>query len=312
MTAPLWRSQNTPNSSTGTVSTNFPTGFQADDILILTIVAEETAASIATPSGFTQIGSTLNSGSGTTGQKMAVFWKRATGSETTITVADSGVWTMTSMQAISGCIASGNPVDSFATTTQSTANSTVTCPEITTTEADCIIVFTVGHGVGSAGAKFNSGYTYPTNIIAPNAKRTDYAADVGGLGQGGGTACWTGTMGAAGLTGGTFSAVVGAPNNTRWCSFTIALKPLDAPKSDTDTGSVTESESISGTVVDTDTGTGSETEEVSIPTANSDTGTGSETESVSITTHHFFGDNFNRVDESPLNVSSSGEVWTNV
>jgi len=312
MTAPTWRSQNTANSSTGTVSTDLAAGFQANDILILTVGAEETAGSIATPSGWTQIGTTLDSGSGTTGQKMAVFWKRATGSETTFNVADSGVWTMSSMQAISGCIASGDPVDAFQTITQSSATSNISLPSLTTTTNDTLVLFTTVHGVGAAGAQFNSGYTYPPNIIAPNAKRTDYASDVGGLGQGGGTACWTATMGAAGSTGGTFSATVGAPSNTRYCGFVIALKALDASITDSDSGTGTESESITGTAVDTDTGTGTESEAITIPNANSDSGVGTESENIVTQTHHYFGDNFNRDDESPLNISSSGAPWTNI
>lgn len=86
------------------------------------------------------------------------------------------------------------------------------------------------------------------------------------------------------------------------------------PPADTDTGSGTEgAESIAGTAVDTDTGTGSETEFVAIPIADSDTGSGTEgAESIVQLTHHIQSDDFNRDNESPLNVSSSGAVWTNI
>lgn len=307
--APVWRSQNTPNSSTGTVSTDLPPAFAANDILLLSVSAEETAASIATPSGWTQIGSTLNSGSGTTGQKFAVFWKRATGSETTLTVADSGTWTMTSMQAISGCVTSGSPIDTSATTTQSVATSNITCPSITTGVDNALVVFTVGHGLGAGGAQFNSGQTFPPNVISPTGKRSDYTADVGGLGEGGGTACWTGAMGTAGSTGGTLSSTLGAPNNSRYCAFTISLIP-DPNPFDTENGLVTESESIIGTVEDTESGTVTESEQVTVPIADSDSATVTESENISIRTEHLVFDNFNRADEISLTVSSSGHTWT--
>lgn len=91
-----------------------------------------------------------------------------------------------------------------------------------------------------------------------------------------------------------------------------ALRAL--PPADTDTGSGTEgAESIDGTAVNTDTGTGAETESISIPIADSDSGTGAEgAENIVITAHHIASDNFNRTNETTLNVASSGAVWTNV
>ncbi len=309
VSAPVWRSQNTPNSSTTTVSTDLPAGFQALDILILTVGCEETVGTIDTPSGWTQIGTQLNSGSGTTGNAMAFFWKRATGSETTFNIADESIpWTLSSMQAISGCIQTGNPIDDFDTQAEAVADSSFTLPEITSTVDNTLVLVSVVHGIGASN---NFGAPGGATNVASKTERTDYGADIGGLGEGGGTACWTGTLATAGVTGGAFTATSGA--NTRKTGFIIALLPQPNP-TDTDTGTGTEdAESISGTAVDTDTGTGSETELVAIPIADSDTGTGAEgAENIVATTHHIASDNFNRGDESPLNVSSSGAVWTNV
>jgi hypothetical protein len=306
VSAPTWRSQNTPNSSTGAVSTDLPAGFQANDILILTVGAEETVGTIATPSGWTQIGSQLNSGSGTTGNDMAIFWKRATGSETTFNVADTGVWTLSSIQAISGCIQTGNPIDTFNTQAEAVADTSFTLPEITTSVDNTLILVSVVHGIGASN---NFGAPGGATNVSGKTERTDYGADIGGLGEGGGTACWTGTLATAGVTGGSFTATSGA--STRKTGFILALIPQPDPE-DTDTGSGTEgAESIAGTAVDTDTGTGSETEFVGIPIADSDTGAGAEgTEGLVQTTEYLIFDNFDRQDEDPLGTSTSGHDWT--
>ncbi len=311
MTAPTWRSHTTPAGSTGTVSVALPAGHAANDILILCVTGEEADAAIATPAGWTRIGNVLNSGSGTTGSQLAVFWKRDSGSETDpLIVADSGDHTFATMHAIQGCAVSGSPVDTFAQDTDTSITSQFNIPTITTGQADCLVVFVGNHGIDALGAQFNSGYTYPTNIIAPNAKRADGSTDVS---LGGGIAVWTGTMGAAGSIGGTLDAVVGAPTNTRQCRMTFSLIPAVAPISDSDSGTVTETEGPDNVSFgDSDSGTGTETEAITIPIVNSDSGVVTESEGIVAQTHHYYGDNFNRADESPLNISSSGAVWTNI
>lgn len=284
MTAPLWRSQNTFNSGTGTVSTTLPTGFAADDILILAVRGEEadSGTAIATPSGWTKIGSEVVSGSGSTGSRLAVFWKRATGSETTLTIADSGANTETTMHAISGCITSGDPVNAFATTADDgTADTSLSLDGITTTEDDTLVVFVAANGSIATTAMYSS-YGWPTNIISPNLKRSDNRADIGGLGtQGGGIGVWTGTMGVAGSIGGSFTATTAA--NTRHIGFVIALKAANLAKTSADVGSSTESQLLAQTK--TDTGLGADTHSpIGVQPVTGDTGSRTETYTLAVTT----------------------------
>lgn len=88
---------------------------------------------------------------------------------------------------------------------------------------------------------------------------------------------------------------------------------LAGDPSDSDSGTGTDSELVDVTAPDSDSGTGTETESVNIPVEDPDTfdtGVGTETEDVDATTVVLVSDNFNRADENPLNVSSSGDQWT--
>lgn len=106
-------------------------------------------------------------------------------------------------------------------------------------------------------------------------------------------------------------AITASSTETHNVERTWALNTADPY--DTETGTITESESIAGTVVDSDTITITESEQVDIPVANSETATLTETdEDLQQITEYLVSDNFNRDDESPLNISSSGHEWTNV
>lgn len=218
MTAPVWRSQNTSTSGTTTILATMPTGFQANDILMLAITGAE-GSTIATPSGWTKIGSTLSTSTHTNGTALAVFWKRATGSEVTLTIADSGDHTLQTMHAISGCITTGDPIDDFTPSVDNVANTSLALGGPNTTKYDTLLFIVAAHGRDVSNAQFSS-YGYPTNTTTPQAKRSDNST-ISGVGGGIGT--WTTTMPPVGYVGSNFTATIGG--STLKAGFVIALKP---------------------------------------------------------------------------------------
>lgn len=87
-------------------------------------------------------------------------------------------------------------------------------------------------------------------------------------------------------------AITASSTETHNVERTWALNAADPY--DTETGTVSESESISGTLTDSDSGTITESERIDIPIVDSDSGTITESESIQQITQYLVSDNFNR------------------
>lgn len=107
---PTFVARGTAVAGTAGITVGMPSGFQSNDILVLML---ETAGQfVADPSGWTNfafIGG-AGTGGGTNGVATMMWWKRATGSETTVAVADSGDHQNAAVSAYRGCVATGSPI----------------------------------------------------------------------------------------------------------------------------------------------------------------------------------------------------------
>jgi len=212
-------------AGTVAITPPFPAGTQADDIALLVCESENQAISLSAANGFVELGNQANKAAGTAAtnpaSRMAVYWKRLTGSDTAPTVADSGDHTTGQIHVFRGVRTTGNPWDVFAEGNDGGANSTsASIPGATTTVDGCLVVLLCSTSFnGTSTAQF-SGWTNAslTNLL----ERTDNS-NTAGLGGGHGMA--TGEKTVAGTYGAT---TVTLANTSFKGTMSIALAPQPA------------------------------------------------------------------------------------
>ena len=195
----------------------------ADDLILL--FAESANQNIATPTGYTQVtGSPVSTGTAAAigGVRLAVFYRWATGADTTTSVADSGNHTTAIKMAFRG-VDTTTPFDATPVTGIKTpASTSASFPGITTATANALIVHASGLDLDAArtattGAATNANLTGIT-------ERHDQTIS-GGVG--GGLVVVTGTKATAGATGNTTATVT----STIQVYLTLALR--EAPPAQT-------------------------------------------------------------------------------
>jgi len=199
-------------TNAGIAAVPYPAGLAADDVLILTTMryASSGGHDTITASGAWTL--MIPQVVGVTGQDFAIFWKRATGSESgTINVnsslAGAGSYNGGIIAAYRGCVETGDPFED-ADFTQNTAGSANTAgPDVTTTGPQELVVASTLLDNDSSSAQ-PSGWTDNWNYV-----------NAGGLGSASFGA--SRTQAAAG----TVSGIVRAANSDRWCVFGFALIP---------------------------------------------------------------------------------------
>jgi len=268
MAAPTWVAAGTfvNNLSSGSLTPGLPAGYTTDDIFILFAVTNDGEVA-PTPSGWNLL---TFEDSTSAGFRATMFWRRATASETAPTFTSPANGESAIIHAFRGCQSVGNPFNVTAGSSESTSNTSVTFPSITTTVDECMVVL--------FGAVFNATISGQTNAnLTSLTERSDnstfLALNV--------TTGVKATLGATGTTSATASA-----NGTEVC-MTTSLKPnagLVTELNDSDTGTGSETESIQPKLLvsDSDTGTGTETESIkaAVNKSSSDSGTGTETQGV--------------------------------
>ncbi len=218
MAIPSYKSIAITSSGTGDVVAVLPT-YSDDDILIL--IVETANQSVSTPSGWTAFTHSPK-GTGTAGDTAAtacyLFWLRASGSVSAPTITDPGDHAILKVISYSGCKNTGDPYDVIATT--SGTGTSVTFPEVTTSENDCLIVLIGTDSFDGAGNRLSA----QTNAnLSSIAERFDNGAVAG---NGGGIWITDGGKASAGATG-TTSATLSF--SVTWVSVTFALQPYTAP-----------------------------------------------------------------------------------
>jgi len=132
----------TIQASSSGITVSVPTGYREGDFLLLcTLVA--TAQTMSTPSGWTSVGNYANLG------KKQYFYKFAAASESSVALSDSGSCNFGEMLCFRG-VDTTSPVNATATGDGlSQYDTDFSLPAITTTVANCMVLFFSGTGVVS-------------------------------------------------------------------------------------------------------------------------------------------------------------------
>lgn len=295
--------------SSGSFSVTKPTGVASGHVLVAMGVSNEGTWDTL-PSGFTQFA--VSSDAGTPNNFRAYFWyKICGGSEPasysfgSTTAAGAGAPMVAIISAWSGVDTSGSPImDQSLVSGGSTGEPANPATSFTQT-ADGRLFFFRAARAGTTIQTFSQATANWTEL-----------ADDGRFS--GGTVSYAGTLvshdfDTAGGVSRSEPGVSASPSGDDTDNVYLlgALRGGDPSEGDSGTGS--ESESFADIAFgDSDSGTGSETEVVGIPIAESDSGAVSEAESVNTQTVSIISDNFNRANEAPLNVSTSGHQWTSL
>jgi hypothetical protein len=221
--APAFQTAGTFAGSASTASPGIPSGTVANDILLLFVESENETISLSDAQGFAELGTQAGQGTAgaTTASRIAVFWKRATGSDAAPTVADAGDHVACRIGRFSGCITTGNPWDGTPTWTHDAVSDTVLAANgPTTTVADCLVVIGAANVVDTNTAQ---------TVSYSNANLTGLGGtgmgDNTNQGTGGGLNVGTGVKASAGAVGAT-TCTWGA--NTQKSVVVLALKPVAA------------------------------------------------------------------------------------
>jgi hypothetical protein len=197
-------------SGTGAVTPAIPTGTDINDICLLFVETENQAVPAVT--GYAEV---LNSPvSVTTGTvtRLTVRWHRATGPESgTVSVGDSGDHQVARIIGVRGCIISGDPWNVTASTTELVSDTSASCPTITTTVPNCLILAAVATGTDVASTAHITGWTN-ANLSNITERVDNWVTDGlgGGMGVASGEKTTAGSVGAttATLTTANFKALM--------------------------------------------------------------------------------------------------------
>jgi hypothetical protein len=204
------------SGTSGAITPPFGTGWLADDIMIG--CAESNGGSNYTPpAGWAQVtGSPITV---TTLTQLTVLWRRFVAGDTAQSWGTQANHGMGRIIGVRGVKTSGNPWNATPQVSQDTAASaTATWPALTTTVADCLILFIIATGrdiTSTANLGALTGGTGLTNII----EQMDNWTLTGG---GGGIGMVTATKAAAGTTGAP-TATMGSTDAK--ALMTLALEP---------------------------------------------------------------------------------------
>jgi hypothetical protein len=198
------------------VTPAFGTGWTANDVMI---GLGETIGNqpFTVPTGWAHVTGSPNNLDTTT--QGTTLWKRFVGGDTALSwgsPADHGV---ARLIAIRGCKTTGNPWNATPVTSQdSVASATATWPAVTTTVADCLILFIIMTG-RDANATTNLGaLTGGTGLTNPVEQMDNWVL----TGGGGGIGLITATKATAGSTGSP-TATMGSTDSK--VLMTLALEP---------------------------------------------------------------------------------------
>lgn len=210
MAAPSWRSAGTFAGSTGDITPGLPTGWQQDDIFLM-IVEVESNQSVSAPSGWANV--TNSPANATTAPKIYVMWRRATASESAPTISDSGDHQLAIIHAFSGCKTTGNPWNVTSSSSESSADTSGTCPSVTTTVTDTMVVLCA---TAWSSASFSG---WSNGNLTSLTERSDNGSSAG---FGGAIGVATGVKASTGSTG---TTSVTYSNSMQKAFITVALEP---------------------------------------------------------------------------------------
>ncbi len=218
MPFPTWANLGPASGGTGAVTVNYPVNYSTNDIAVLVCQSSNETVT-ETSGGWTQkaaIGLGTPGAPGST--KLTVFWKRVTngGGETPAALADAGDHVNGIIAIIRGCPLTGDPFDIVATGSEATVDASLDLTGPSSSLGECLVLITACHAVDTANPEW-SGQTAPN--LGTLTERYDKSITIG---NGGGTAIWSGTLAAAGAVG-PFSAIGDVATVKAWA--VLVLKP---------------------------------------------------------------------------------------
>ena len=203
------------------VTPALPTSWAQDDIFVLISCTANEVYATNPPTGWTAA-SNAPTGFGTAGAAAAVrlfvWWRRATSSETAPTLVDPGSYQVARMIAVRGCITSGDPWNTSATSNQTSANTSISWDSITTTIPQCMIVGVVG-GDRDASSTADVGSVSNASLASITDRMENWVTS----GAGGGIYMFTGTDADTGAIGNS-TATITSQVYSKWIG---ALKSAD-------------------------------------------------------------------------------------
>lgn len=179
-TLPTINSVGSAFSSTAAPTATLPGTVAANDILVLVLQSSQQA--IATPAGYAQLGPQNGVGAAAAAgsTRLGIFWKRAGGSESAPTIADSGDHTYGVMFTVRGCPTTGDPFRMLGQAWKFTASTTGTADSGAVRTANSLVVSIFAHAVDSASAQGSS----PTNASLASVTEVFDGATTDGTGGG--------------------------------------------------------------------------------------------------------------------------------
>jgi len=218
-TPPSPQTVGTVASGTAGVTPGLPSGTSTNDILLLYTQCAG-GETVATPSGYT-LEASSSVGSGATGTKAQLFWKRAGGSETAPTIADPGDHVIAIMQRVSGCVTTGSPFSGTSVASnEGSADTSGTVTGMTTLHNNTLVMsFTTGQRTVAADGTTE----YSAYANSDLASITEYIDQVRNIGIDGSIGVAGGVVSAAGMVGDTTYTQAGAALKA---SIMFALQPV--------------------------------------------------------------------------------------
>lgn len=215
---PTYQAKGTFTSGAGALSVPVPVGYQDNDVFLLFV--ESANQAITTPTGWTQVANSpqyTGAAAAAGGVRLAVFYKVVSGSQSNVSVADSGNHTTAIIANFRG-VDTSSPIHLTAGSVDASATASLSAPSLTTTIAETMIVNAIGLDKDAADTDTISSVANAnlTNVT----ERHDQTVSSG---VGGGIAFITGEKASAGSTGNTTAT---GDSSTTHAYITIALKPV--------------------------------------------------------------------------------------
>lgn len=204
-------------SGTAALSVGAVSGVAAGDLLLLFV--ESANQPVAAPSGYTQVTNSpvaIGTAAAAGGVALQVFYRIATGADTTTTVAGSGDHTTAIKMAFRG-VSTSTPFDATPVSgTKTTASTSSSYPGITTATANAMVVYASALDLDAASTATTSSQANAN--LTSITERHDQTVTSG---FGGGLVITTGMKATAGATGNLTATVT----STTQVYLTLALRP---------------------------------------------------------------------------------------
>ena len=157
-----YQSIGTQATTTSTAAVSWPTGHAVDDIGILVI--ESGGGTFTTPSGWNDVATSTASGT-----QLNIYWRRATSaaeSAASVTVPTGGDHLVARIATFRGCIPSGSPILTSATSVKNFSSTSWSAPAITTTTSSEFVVWGVSRDNDISSTTI-FGNPVNTNLVSP-------------------------------------------------------------------------------------------------------------------------------------------------